>query len=416
MSHVLQAWVRALEGSKNAREAGLTLPDLLPGLAAAHGQRAALLGDGQSLSYDGLADRAASIAGWAEAEGLGDRQAVCLLMPNCPDYMAIWLGLSGAGRVVALLNTGLRGDALLHCIAAAGSSAIIVSRALLPAMDAVASRLPASARVWVHGGGGRWPAFEPRPGAAAPSRPPAPADRALLVYTSGTTGLPKAAVITHARVAEWAHWFAGMTNAGPDDRLYDCLPLYHSVGGIVAVGAMLVAGGSVLIRERFSASRFWDDVADGGCTIFQYIGELCRYLLASPPGPRERSHTLRLACGNGLGGDIWQAVQDRFALPQILEFYAATEGGLSLYNVEGKPGSIGRVPSFLQHRLGIALVRHDFEAGQPARDEDWAMHPVRRRRAGRGDRTLGRRGPPLRRLHRSGRLHGKGADGRVRAG
>ncbi len=167
---------------------------------------------------------------------------------------------------------------------------------------------------------------------------PTARDRALLIYTSGTTGLPKAAHVSHGGWWNGASWFAGMMDAQPEDRMYDCLPLYHSIGGVVAIGAMLVSGGSVLIRERFSASRFWDDVADGDCTIFQYIGELCRYLLRSPPHPRETQHRLRLACGNGLRGDVWEPFQRRFGIPHILEFYAATEGSFSLYNCEGKPG------------------------------------------------------------------------------
>ncbi len=335
--------------------AGNTLPGLLDGLAAEHGDRPALLGEGEALSYRDLAARVRQIAGWTVAQGLAG-QTVCLLMPNRPDYVAHWLGLTRAGCTVALLNTQIRGDALLHSIHAAGSSALVAADGLLPV------GLPASVRVWPPVGAGQHAA--PLPAL------PAPSDRALLIYTSGTTGLPKAAVLTHARVVEWSFWFAGMIDTQPDDRLYDCLPLYHSVGGVVAVGAMLVKGGSVLIRERFSASRFWDDVTDGGCTVFQYIGELCRYLLAAPPHPRQRAHRLRLACGNGLAADCWAPLQHRFGIPHILEFYAATEGNVSLYNVEAKPGAIGRVPSFLAHRFPVSLVRCDTESGEPIRGAD----------------------------------------------
>jgi fatty-acyl-CoA synthase len=142
----------------------------------------------------------------------------------------------------------------------------------------------------------------------------------------------------------------------------------HSAGGVAAIGAALVGGASVVVAEKFSASRFWDDIARWDCTLFQYIGELCRYLLAAPPHPMERAHRLRLCCGNGLPGDVWEAFQDRFAIPRILEFYAATEGNFSLYNVEGKPGAIGRLPSFLSHRFPAAIVRFDPETGAPARD------------------------------------------------
>ena len=157
-------------------------------------------------------------------------------------------------------------------------------------------------------------------------------------------------------------------DTGPDDRMYDCLPLYHSVGGVVATGALLVNGGAVVIREKFSARGFWDDVARHDCTLVQYIGELARYLVNAAPHPLERQHRLRLACGNGLRADVWEAFKDRFAIPHILEFYAATEGNLSLYNVEEKPGAIGRVPAFLAHRFPAAIVKRDATTGEPLRD------------------------------------------------
>ncbi len=126
----------------------------------------------------------------------------------------------------------------------------------------------------------------------------------------------------------------------------------------------------MVIREKFSAQQFWDDVVAWDCTLFQYIGELCRYLVNAPEHPRERAHRLRLCCGNGLRADVWDAFKTRFAIPRILEFYAATEGNVSLYNVEGKVGAIGRVPPFLTHRFPLALVKFDHAAGEPARDAD----------------------------------------------
>lgn len=194
---------------------------------------------------------------------------------------------------------------------------------------------------------------------AQEDRPQSISDRALHIYTSGTTGLPKAANISHYRMLEWSYWFAGMMGTTQADRMYDCLPMYHSTGGVVAIGALLVNGGSVVIRPTFSASRFWDDIASNECTMFQYIGELCRYLLNSPSHQRENDHSLRMCCGNGLQPDIWEAFQNRFRIPQVLEFYASTEGNISLYNCEGKPGAIGRVPSFLANGFPVAIVKCD---------------------------------------------------------
>jgi len=132
----------------------------------------------------------------------------------------------------------------------------------------------------------------------------------------------------------------------------------------------LVRGGSVVLRGRFSASQFWDDVVATQCTLFQYIGELARYLVNAPPHARETQHRVRLCCGSGLSAEIWGGFQDRFRIPRILEFYAATEGAVSLYNCEGKQGAIGRIPPYLAHRFPVALIRHDDATGEPARGAD----------------------------------------------
>jgi fatty-acyl-CoA synthase len=162
--------------------------------------------------------------------------------------------------------------------------------------------------------------------------------------------------------------FAAVMDAKSDDRLYDCLPLYHTVGGVIGVGAPLMVGGSVFIREKFSASQFWDDVVGQGCTLFQYIGELCRYLVNAPEHPQERRHRLRLCCGNGLRPDVWPAFKERFRIPHIREFYAATEGNALLFNFDDKPGSVGRVPRWLKRIFPITTVRFDLERGMPERD------------------------------------------------
>ena len=147
--------------------------------------------------------------------------------------------------------------------------------------------------------------------------------------------------------------------------------MYHGIGGIVAIGAALVGGGSVAMRPRFSAHMFWDDIARWNCTVFQYIGELCRYLVDSPAHPLETAPSdQQLACGNGLRREIWERLQARFAIPRVLEFYATTEGALSLYNVEGKVGALGRSSPFLGHRAPVALIRLDPDTEEPLRGSD----------------------------------------------
>jgi fatty-acyl-CoA synthase len=143
------------------------------------------------------------------------------------------------------------------------------------------------------------------------------------------------------------------------------------------------------LQEKFSARRFWDDVARWDCTLFQYIGELCRYLLNAPVNANENAHRLRLAFGNGLRADIWRAFQTRFQIPHIVEFYAATEGTFSLINVEGEPGAIGRVPPFLAHRFPSALVKFDTTRGAPIRDAQGLCLPCARGETGEAIGKIG---------------------------
>ena len=378
-----KAWLRALElTAPIASHPRRILPSVIEELAEACGEAPALLSDGERLTYRALAGRSNRYARWALEQGLAKGETVCLLMPNRPEYMAIWLGVTRVGAVVSLLNTNLVGPSLAHCINIVAPRHIIVAAELI---DRLATALPGPAgatQVWAHGAGpGPFPRIdvdiERYPDeklSAAELRPPSVEDRALLMYTSGTTGLPKAANISHFRLMQWSHWFAGMMDSRPGDRMYSTLPMYHSVGGVLATGAVLVGGGSVVIREGFTARQFWDDIVRWDCTLFQYIGELCRYLLRTDPLPHEAAHRVRMCCGNGLGADVWREFKSRFRIPRILEFYAATEGNVSLFNVEGKPGAIGRVPSFLAHRFPARLVKFDVEKDAPVRDEQgWCV-------------------------------------------
>jgi fatty-acyl-CoA synthase len=371
----LRDWIRALEAT--ARIAGnpqCILSDVIEDLAQHQGDSKALISAGETLTYRALAARANRYARWALDQKLGKGETVCLIMPNRPEYMAIWLGISSIGGVVSLINTQLRGQSLAHCIDIVAPKHVIVASELTEQFCTAA--LATQPKIWSHNGADfpridrEIERFTGKPLSGKECRSVTLADRALTIYTSGTTGLPKAANVSHHRLMQWSFWFAGLTNSGPDDRMYNCLPMYHSVGGVVATGAVLVRGGSVVIAEKFSAQRFWDDIVEHDCTLVQYIGELCRYLVNAPEHPLETAHRLRLCCGNGLRADIWEKFQSRFEIPRILEFYAATEGNVSLYNVEGKAGAIGRVPSFLSHRFPLALVRFDTDSGAPKRDEN----------------------------------------------
>jgi fatty-acyl-CoA synthase len=369
--------MRALEMTATiTRHPSTTLPILIATLADKFGIAPALFSSQQTMSYRDLAEQSDRYGRWALRQNLGFGDVVCLLMHNSPDFFAIWLGITKVGGTVALINTHLVGGSLAHCIKIVSPKHIIAGTELASRLLPIRQQLPAATKLWSHGanaeGFGRID-DEVRKENVDPLgeyRRPTLADRALYIYTSGTTGLPKAAGVSHFRLMQWSYWFAGIMNTRPDDRMYNCLPMYHSIGGVVAIVPVLVNGGSVMLREEFSAHRFWDDVVQWNCTLFQYIGELCRYLVNSPLHPREGDHRLRLCCGSGLTAEVWEKFKPRFQIPRILEFYAATEGTFSLYNCEGKPGSVGRIPSYLAHRFPMALVKFDNDRALPKRDEN----------------------------------------------
>jgi fatty-acyl-CoA synthase len=376
----LQDWLRALEATAAISGcAHRVLPGVIAELAQERGGSPALISARESLTYRALSERANRYARWALEQNLAKGETVCLMMPNRPEYMAIWLGITGVGGIVALVNTHLQSRSLAHCIDIVAPKHIIVAAELLGSFGTAATQLSTQPKIWSHGADDsadfarvdrEVERCSPEPLSKAERRAVTIANHALRIFTSGTTGMPKAANISHHRLMQWSFWFAGLMDVEPHDRMYDCLPMYHSIGGAVATGALLVRGGSVYIREKFSAHEFWDDIHDWDCTLFQYIGELCRYLVKAPEHTLERAHRLRLCCGNGLRADIWDTFRDRFRIPKVLEFYAATEGNVSLYNVEGKVGAVGRVPSFLTHRFPLALVKFNSETNEPIRDAD----------------------------------------------
>ena len=372
-------WSRALEFTAPIpRHRERIFPVVVEELAGRQGSAPAVLSDVESFSFAELAARSNRYSRWALEHGIGKGDVVALLMPNRPEYLAVWHGVTKIGGVAALPNTNLAGASLAHCINAVAPKHIVVDAHLAGRLSAALPHLAPGAAIWIFGGersgfGGLEAELErhsPETLAAGERREVTIEDLALYIYTSGTTGLPKPARISHGRVMHWSHWFAGMMDIRPTDRMYNCLPMYHSVGGVVATGAVLAGGGSVALREKFSASRFWEDILRWDCTLVQYIGELCRYLVHTPAVAEETRHRIRMACGNGLRPDVWEPFQRRFRIPRIFEFYAATEGGVALFNVEGEPGAIGRVPSYLALRFSPTLIQFDVETGEPVRNAE----------------------------------------------
>ncbi|MEM8726681.1 MAG: AMP-binding protein, partial [Pseudomonadota bacterium] len=195
-------------------------------------------------------------------------------------------------------------------------------------------------------------------------------DSALFVYTSGTTGLPKAAKITHMRVRMTARASKFLADINDNDRVYNVLPLYHMTGGCMGTAGPLTFGATLVLRRRLSVSGFWDDVAEYGANKFVYIGELCRYLINAEDHPKQRAHQLELGFGNGLRGEVWKPFVERFGVGSMREFYGSTEGNVSFFNLDGTIGAIGQLPEWAGKRMGTAIVKFDVVEEKPVRGPD----------------------------------------------
>ncbi|WP_269716678.1 long-chain-acyl-CoA synthetase [Caulobacter sp. NIBR2454] len=338
--------------------------------------REAITFEGRSLTYGEFDQLANRYAHWAKSQSLTRGRVVALYLPNRLEYVAIWYGLAKVGVITALINNNLSGLALAHCLNISGAGHIIVDGETAPVVEGAKSLLERPVQQWTlsaaHGDqrdlvNALKSCSQLRPDRQNVRGDLVAKDTALLIFTSGTTGLPKAAKITHMRCQLYMRGFAGSTGSRETDRIYISLPLYHATGGLCAIGAALLNGGAAVIKKRFSATHFWDDIVSNQCTMFVYIGELCRYLINQPEHPLERGHKLRMAFGNGLRADVWEVMQSRFAIPNVLEFYGATEGNVSLFNFDGKVGAVGRVPKYLKKRFNIRLVQFDVETEQPIR-------------------------------------------------
>jgi len=319
---------------------------------------------GRAFTYAEADARVEAVAAALHAEGVRRGHHVGVLMANHPDYLNAVGAINRLGAVSVLLPTESRGLSLRHGLDAGEVDHLVVDRGhLAPAREAFGPGL----LIFDGAGLGALPEGVRDLTALAREAPALPedltvndgraGDLATLIFTSGTTGLPKAARITNGRWIAAGLGAATACELTPRDTVYCCLPLYHASGIMVAVGGALTGGARLALAPRFSASTFWPDVRNAGATVVFYVGEFMRYLVSQPPHPLDRTHPVRVFAGNGLAPDVWREVAARFGRARILEFYSATEGIVVLLNRTGdKIGSVGQA---LTEQVRLALVAYD---------------------------------------------------------
>ena len=358
---------------RNQIAPGQTLADRIRGWAQQHPDRPALRFEEQCWSYAQLDAWIDRLAAGLQQQGLQAGQHIGILCDNRPEALVAVAAAIRAGCVAGMLNPKLKGEALGHARQTMQLHALICSADLIEAAsEAGLDQLPMK---WCMDPGSPWPDLEQilaRPG-LQPIQPVTPPTAAYYILTSGTTGLPKASVMTHRR---WIQAMAGMGQLAlrlrADDVLYCPLPLYHNNALTVSWGAVLGAGACLALESQFSASRFWHRVSHFDATAFCYIGELCRYLLAQSPSDQERQHQVRAVIGNGLRPELWQEFKQRFAVEHICEFYGASEGNLVFVNGFNADQTAGFCP------YPYAVVACEADAAEPSRNAQGRLQKLRK--------------------------------------
>ena len=330
------------------------------------------------MTYDDMEIYANKVASWVQAEGLTAGDTVAVFVRNRAQYVPLWLGLTKVGVVPALLNFQLTGSALAHCINISDAKIIIVDHEMAENFESAKPELTSDINVYAAFGDVKgYKNFDVAIADQVPNRPPKSlrqgikaGDQCMKMFTSGTTGLPKAAKVTHVRAQNYMRGFGAGARTTANDRMLMVLPMYHATGGLVGMGTTISYGGAVIVLPKFSATKFWDDAVKYKATMFTYVGELCRFLLATPPHKLEREHKISWMVGNGLRPEVWEGFVNRFNIPHVIEFYGATEGNASLINMDGPVGAVGRVPNYLKHKFNLEIVRYDVDSNLNPRGSD----------------------------------------------
>ena len=314
--------------------------------------------EGKQMTWKEFDQRSNQVAHLLKSQGIQQGDTIACFMDNRLENLIVSLGIIKLGAICSFINTSLTDKALQHCIELVDSKKIIVGEELLKPIEEIRERLSFKKDDYLfvpdnypERGGVSCPEWASNMDDLLASQSSDHLEEtsqvvlksiAYYIFTSGTTGLPKASIITHDR---WLRMAYGFCEAGykltKSDRIYVCLPLYHSNAQFLGYGAALKAGASIFLRRKFSASNWLSDVREQNCTAFTYIGEVCRYLMDTPEQPDDANNPMTKISGNGLRPDIWMEFKKRFGIERIGEFYGASEGNAGCVNAFNKDKTIG---------------------------------------------------------------------------
>lgn len=348
-------------------------------------------------TYEFVNSMANRVANLAMTWGLKQGDAVATVIYNEPAFVWTLLGLLKLGLVDAFINYHNKSGPLLHSIVVSDAKVIIIGDGdeLLDSIDAIKDKLPADIPIYVYGKAGselpdRYLSMDTELLRVCPAEICKTVRSQLTlkslvcyIYTSGTTGLPKPALVNQAKAIGLSKFYQQVWY-NENDVVYVVTPLYHSAACGHGLFNTIDVGATIVLRKKFSARHYWEDVRKYKVTVVQYIGELCRYLLKVPKDDLDGVHTVRVAVGNGLRPDIWEEYRTRFRIPWIAEFFGATEGTTTFINVTGRVGAIGRWSPIMRvaskGRFGVSshVIKYDVVNDTPVRNNKGRCIPIKR--------------------------------------
>ncbi|XP_061732865.1 long-chain fatty acid transport protein 6 [Nerophis ophidion] len=334
-----------------------------------------IIHEDQRLTYRDVDRRSNQFADVFGRNCLKGGDIVAVLMANEPDFIHVWFGLCKLGCQVAFLNTNIKSKSLLHCIRSCEAKALVVGTGLVHLVEDVLPDLKEDNTIvfLAHESApseGFVSLLDKMENSSSENQNGLPKvdimSNFLFIFTSGTTGLPKAARVSHLK-AIMSMAFFHMCGVTSDDIIYITLPLYHMSASLLGIGGAIQLGATCVLKKKFSASQFWKDCVKYNVTVVQYIGELCRYLVSHPRVPEESSHSVRLATGSGLRSDVWKEFAKRFGRIKIREGYGLTEASIGFLNYTDEVGPIGRASAFNKLSMPFELLRYDTQTYEPLR-------------------------------------------------
>lgn len=341
---------------------------LLERRAARDGQKDFLRFHETRVTYADFATLARDYAARFSALGVVQGEVTPTFFPNGAPAAAAWFALMRLGAVWAPINTEFRGEQLVRALAMTRARRIVVDERYLQVVAGVVPLVSNIEEVIVHGrvvlpviAGVRVLRLEDLPRGDTPLiAPVAPSDVAMIQFTSGSTGVSKAVQLSHGYLVGQARLTSKYFDLRGDDVVYCPFPLYHWDATIGTVMGALVRGATAALADRFSVSRFWDDVRAFEATMFDFMGATLTFLYERPPTPDDRRHKVRLAWGLPMP-EFRAEFEARFGFP-LLEGYGSTEGGVCVFQELGKvypKGSCGK----LAPEFELRLIKDD---GSPA--------------------------------------------------